>query len=131
MVTTCHEVGERDSAGHSHRLGALVGRAVAELAVLAVPPAVRRATGSEPAGVIATRHEAGECLTTGYGHRGGSVVPTRAVAELPEVVVSPAVRGATGGEPAGVIATRHEAVERHPTGHRHRGQPVGRLRIGR
>src|SRR6266566_6737678 len=93
------------SLHHGHRRGVRDRRALAELAVSVVTPAIRPAVGLHAADVVPPGLHGGEAKPTGDSHRtaprGG-----RPVAELTVAVLAPAVCGAAAGQAAGEVAPR-------------------------
>src|ERR1043166_8066625 len=100
--------GEAQPTGDRHRNTARRERAVAELAKIISSPAVGGPAGRQPAGGVTSplaaprrvRAHRGEAKPTRDRHR-HIARRERAVAELTKLVVSPAVGGPAGREPAG------------------------------
>src|SRR5438445_517007 len=104
---------------HEHGRDAADPRAVAELGVAVLTPAVGRARGSDAAGVIGPGAHGGEgepakderwAHSTGHGP----------VAELAQAVEAPAVGRAEGCDAAGVQRPRGHGDEAEPPRDRHR-----------
>src|SRR3989442_305640 len=88
---------------HEHGRDAADPRAVAELGVAVLTPAVSRARGSDPAGVTAPGAHGGE-VERAQDRRRARAVGRGPVAELARAVEAPAVGRARGGDAARVIA---------------------------
>lgn len=123
---------ERDTLRHTNecRYGAICVGAVAELLLCILTPAVDITGSRGGTGVCRACREGSKCDT--LGHSDGhwySAIGSGAVAELPFVVESPTIHGASGGEPTYTAMTignfRERDTLRHGNGSRyHIGKDV-------
>ena len=125
MTATRHQRGEAQPATHRNRdqpVGPVCP--VANLAVLVVPPAVRRPASSQATRVIEARHQRREGQPPTHRHRRGQLMTARPAAQLAVPVVSPAVRRPARCQATGVMPTSRQRREGQPTTHRHRSITV-------
>gem|GEM_PF-4219839 len=111
---------------HVHGGGTVGCRAVAELPVEVIPPALDAAGGGQRTGVMIARRDGAHAACQPAHVHGGGTLGCRAVAELPEAVPPPALDAAGGGQRTGVTATRRDGAHaaRQPA-HVHGGGTVG------
>src|SRR6476620_11493282 len=104
------EHGKGDVPRHAHRSGTVDQRAVAELPVRVLPPAIDGPRGGEPAGVVVAGAETDESQRACYGDGTGPGY-SRAVTELAGAVAAPAVSRAVRGKAARVPVARVDGRE--------------------
>src|SRR5439155_15669920 len=102
--------GERVPTDHRRGNGPLRGRTVAELTILVVTPAVRRAAHGDPAGVTITSAQRGELQSPGDRCR-NELIRRSTVAQRPVEASSPAIGRAVRGDPASPRPTRAQRGE--------------------
>ena len=93
-----------------HRYIAVVRGPVAQLAELVVSPAIHRAGGGDPAGMLAPGTDGGEGQPPGDG-RGGCLAGGGPIAQRTLAVVAPAVGPSRFDDSSGVIAAEADRGE--------------------